>query len=152
MGDVSTMTLRMLIESPLDVPLLQWALFIIVIACFMTGVYLQMRDDPIDLRWLILERTNKPSLPKIGQIVALLVSTWGFVILVMKGQLTETYFMCYMTVWSGSAALETYFNRGTRATRRSDDYGDDRRGEDRDRESERNRDLDRYGGGSHPNQ
>lgn len=142
MGDVSTITLRVFLESPLDVPLLQWALFIIVAACVFTGFYLQLKDDPVDLRWLILERQNKPSLPKIAQIVALLVSTWGFVILVMKGQLTETYFMCYMTVWSGSAALETYFNRGTRATRRSDDY-EDRRDEDRE--------TNRYNG-SHPNQ
>ena len=144
MGDVSTMTLRMFLENPLDVPLLQWTLFSILVACLITGIYLQMRDDPIDLRWLILERTNKPSLPKIGQCVALLVSTWGFVILVTKGQLTEMYFLGYMTVWSGSAALETYFNRGQRAARRSDDFGDRRDGPDSEP------DRGRYD--SHPNQ
>lgn len=127
MIDVSSVTLRMFLENPLDVPLLQWALFLTALLFLGTCIYLHMKDDSIDLRWLIMERMNKPSLPKIGQVVALLVSTWGFVILVMKGELTETYFMCYMSVWSGSAALETYFNRGTRGARRSgDQYNNDR--------------------------
>jgi hypothetical protein len=121
MNDVSTITLRMFLEHPLDIPLLQWALFVIVLTFVGTCAYLQFKNDSLDLRWLIMERPHKPSLPKIGQVVALIVSTWGFVTLVMKGQLTETYFMCYMTVWSGSAALETYFNKGTRSNERSTD-------------------------------
>lgn len=108
MNDLSTITLRMFLEHPLDIPLLQWALFVVVLTFCLICMYLQMKDDRLDLRWLIMERPHKPSLSKIGQIVALLVSTWGFVTLVMKGQLTETYFIFYMATWSGSAAIDQY--------------------------------------------
>jgi len=125
MGDISTITLRSFLESPLDVPLMQWALFLIVLSLIVTCVYLQMKDDSIDLRWLIMERPNKPSLSKIGQIVALLVSTWGFVVLVLKGQLTETYFVFYMGTWTGSTMIHSYLSKKYGPSRRYPDGEDD---------------------------
>lgn len=122
--DVSTITLRMLLEHPLDIPVLQWALFLVILVFVTVMMYLQMRDDPLDLRWLILDNMHKPVLVKIAQIIALSVSTWAFIVFTLKGTLTETYFIGYMAVWSGSAALDTYFSRGTRAARRSDDRED----------------------------
>lgn len=121
MGDLSQITLRMLLEHPLDIPLLQWGLFAVVVTIIGVLVYVQMCKDHLDLRWLILERPHKPSLPKIAQVVALVVSTWGFVVLVFKNGLTETYFVGYMVTWSGSAAYEAYINRGRRFDQRSGD-------------------------------
>lgn len=127
MGDISTITLRSFLESPLDVPLLQWILCLMVLALIVTFVYLQLKDDSIDLRWLIMERPNKPSLSKIGQIVALLVSTWGFVVLVLKGQMTETYMLVYMGTWTGSTMIHSYLSKKYGPSRR---YPEHDKGED----------------------
>lgn len=120
MIDLSTITLRMLFEHPLDIPLLQWALFVLIVGFILTLAYVQYKNDSLDLRWLILERPHKPSAAKLAQLTALIVSTWGFIVLTMRGQLTEMYFMGYMVAWSGSAAIEAYFNKG-RTDQRKDD-------------------------------
>lgn len=122
--DVSTITLRMLLERPLDIPVLQWALFLVISSFVVVMMYLQMRDDPLDLRWLILDRQHRPAFVKIAQIIALAVSTWAFVVFTLKGTLTETYFIAYMVTWSGSAALESYISRDARKSRRRDDTED----------------------------
>ncbi len=121
MNDLASITLRMLFEHPLDIPLMQWGLFVLIVGFVSALVYIQMCKDHIDLRWLILERSNKPSAVKIAQLTALIVSTWGFVVLTLKGQLSEGYFVGYMVCWSGSAAVEAYYNKGSRDTRRADD-------------------------------
>lgn len=70
-------------------------------------IRIQLKKDKLDFRWLILDDTTKqPSIHKIGQCLALLVSTWGFVMLTMKGTLTEFYFTGYIGVWAGSVALD----------------------------------------------
>jgi hypothetical protein len=115
------LTLRQILLHPLDVPIYPLVLFALTIAFVLVLAYLQMKRDLLDLRWLILDRPHKPSLTKIAQIVALVVSTWGFVVLTLKCTLTETYFMAYMVTWSGSAALDAYFNRGQRGVQRSTD-------------------------------
>lgn len=115
------LTLRQVLNNPLDVPMIPFVLFAIALLFALTLVYLQMRHDPLDLRWLILDRPHRPSLPKIAQIVALAVSTWGFVVLTLNNNLSETYFMAYMAIWSGSAALDAYFNRGFRGSQRRTD-------------------------------
>lgn len=122
--DVSTITLRLLFERPLDIPLLQWALFVLVVTLVGIMIYLQTRDDPLDLRWLILDAQRKPALGKIGQVVALIISTWAFAIFTLKGTLSVDYFIAYMVSWSGSAALEQYLARGNRESRRKTDPPD----------------------------
>lgn len=119
--DLTTITLRKLIEQPLDIPLMQWALFAVSLIIAVTLVYMHCKRDSLDLRWLVLDQQRKPSLAKIAQLVALTVSTWGFVVLTLKGQLTETYFIFFMATWSGSAAVEAYLHRGMREPRRRDD-------------------------------
>ena len=115
------LTLRKILLHPLDIPIYPLVLFALSIVFVLVLTYLQMKHDPLDLRWLILDRPHRPSLTKIAQIVALAVSTWGFVVLTLKCTLTETYFMAYMVTWSGSAALDAYFNRGQRGAQRSTD-------------------------------
>ena len=122
--DISTITLRVLFERPLDIPLMQWALFALVMTMVGIMVYLQTRNDPLDLRWLILDANRKPALGKIGQVVALIVSTWAYVVFTLKGTLSEFYFVSYMVAWSGSAALEHYLSKGSRETRRKTDPPD----------------------------
>jgi len=118
---MNDLTLRQVLTDPLDVPMFSFVLFLIALAFVLVLAYVQFKHDPLDLRWLILDRPHRPSLTKIAQIVALAVSTWGFVVLTLSCHLSETYFMAYMAVWSGSAALDAYFNRGQRdSIRRTD--------------------------------
>lgn len=65
-------------------------------------LYRWQRTHPkFDLSDLLTGDNGKVSLAKFGQTSALLVSTWGFVVLVQQGKLTETYFIGYMSVWTG---------------------------------------------------
>ncbi len=63
----------------------------------------QRDNSPFDLRHLLIDsKTQRVSLFKLGQLVALVVSSWGFVVLVSKDKLTETYFLGYMTAWTAA--------------------------------------------------
>lgn len=60
-------------------------------------------DDNFDLRWLIINMdSGMVSLSKIGQLTALIVSTWGFAVLVERGQITEFFFIGYMGTWASA--------------------------------------------------
>lgn len=60
-----------------------------------------------DLADLLTGDNGRVSLSKCGQASALVVSTWGFVVLVQQGKLTEWYFLAYMTVWAGYRLAQT---------------------------------------------
>lgn len=122
--DVATITLRTLFERPLDIPVVQWALFTVIMTIVFVMVYLQTRHDHLDFRWIILDNNRKPALGKIAQVISLAVSTWAFVVFTLKGTLSVEYFLGYMIAWSGSAALEVYLNRNTRESRRKTDPPD----------------------------
>ena len=74
------------------------------------------KEDAFDLRYLIVDTVSgKASLMKVGQGVALVVSTWGFIVLVSRDKLTEFYFLGYMTAWTAanivSKAIDNKANR-----------------------------------------
>jgi hypothetical protein len=83
---------------------LDTAVLIIGTVIVLASAWLWQRrtDNKFDLLDLISDETGKLSLSKTGQLVALLVSTWGFVALTRAGNLTEWYFMAYMLAWSGA--------------------------------------------------
>jgi len=45
--------------------------------------------------------TNRASLYKLGQLVAMLVTSFGFIYLIMHNGLTEMYFGIYAGLWGG---------------------------------------------------
>lgn len=45
---------------------------------------------------------SRLSLSRLGQLVALLVSSWGYVWLTLNDRLTEWYFGTYMVAWAGT--------------------------------------------------
>ena len=95
-------------------PLMGVLLFLTLTASVLILGYLQFKRDQLDLRWLILDdKSGRPSIHKIGQVLALIVSTWGFVNLVNHGTLTEIYFTTYMGVWAGSVALNKLLDKGS---------------------------------------
>jgi len=73
-------------------------------------------SNTFDLTDILLGDDSKASLYKVGQALALSVSTWGFVILVQQGKLTEWYFTAYMTVWAGANVARTIFTPPTKVT------------------------------------
>lgn len=65
--------------------------------------------NPVSLLQLVVEaRSGRLSLSRVGQLVALIVSSWGFVALVRADKLTEWYFTSYMVAWA-SARLASQF-------------------------------------------
>lgn len=61
----------------------------------------QHNHPKFDLSDLLTGDNGRVSLAKFGQTAALVVSTWGFAVLIQQGKLTESYFIGYMTVWAG---------------------------------------------------
>jgi len=48
---------------------------------------------------LFVDKDGVASTSKIAHLVVLTVSTWGFVHLTLKGELSEWYFLAYITIW-----------------------------------------------------
>lgn len=70
------------------------------------------RSHPMfDLADLLTGDNGRVSLAKFGQAAALVVSTWGFAVLVQQGKLTEFYFIGYMTVWAGYRLADAALNK-----------------------------------------
>jgi len=96
------MTTIILTNTMVSILSISIILFIIIL------LYLQYKPDNFDLRSLLLGQNNKPSINKLGQLIALFLSSWGFVFLTLHDKLTETYFGVYMSVWAGANFLNKY--------------------------------------------
>lgn len=59
---------------------------------------------------LLDSRTGRTSLSKVGQFIALSVSSWGFVFLTLAGKLSEWYFTTYMLAWAGANVASKWIN------------------------------------------
>lgn len=61
------------------------------------------KDAKFDVKDIIVETsTGKVSLYKIGQVIALWVSTWIIIHETKEGRLTDWLFLSYMALWSGT--------------------------------------------------
>ena len=80
------------------------AVLIIATLVVLISAWLWQRDstNKFDLLDLISGDDGKLSLSKTGQLVALLVSTWGFVAITRADKMTEWYFAGYMLAWAGA--------------------------------------------------
>lgn len=83
----------------LDTLALLVATVIVMVSAWM---WQRRKDNKFDLLDLVSDGQGKLSLFKTGQLVALLVSTWGFVALTRAGLLSEWYFAGYMLAWAGA--------------------------------------------------
>lgn len=76
-------------------------------------IYWHCLNDRFDVRWLIVDtQTRKVSLFKVGQFVALIISTWAFVVLVQRNLLTEWFFAGYMLTWTGASLANKWIATG----------------------------------------
>jgi len=83
-----------------------------MIMCFVLALlYVWHRDSRsrVDLTDLIC-KDNRLDEKKFTRLGAWIVSTWGFVYLILDGKFTEWYFVGYMTVWVGNAIFDKYLN------------------------------------------
>lgn len=60
---------------------------------------------------LIDSKTNRVSLMKCGQALALLISTWVLIHETRAGRLTEYLFVGYMVAWSGANLAKRWIDR-----------------------------------------
>ena len=67
-------------------------------------------ESNIDLKDLICSR-GKIDEKKFVRFGAWIVSTWGFVYLIVEERFSEWYFMGYMAAWVGNAILDKYLNK-----------------------------------------
>ena len=69
------------------------------------GVRFNLTEMPID------STTNRVSLMKCGQALALLISTWVLIHETRAGRLTEYLFVGYMVAWSGANLAKRWIDR-----------------------------------------
>jgi hypothetical protein len=67
------------------------------------------KDNQVDLKDLICHngQVNEVKFTRFG---AFIVSTWGFVYLILDGHFSEWYFAGYMAAWCGNALLNKYLS------------------------------------------
>jgi hypothetical protein len=83
-----------------------------ICALLMILGFWQGKHDEFDLRWLIVDtKTHRVSLFKLGQLVALLTSTWALVYQTRHDHLTEWLFTAYMIAWAGANVANKFVDR-----------------------------------------
>jgi hypothetical protein len=85
---------------------------VLVVAFLILLLYVWHRDSRsnIDLKDLICVN-GKIDEKKFARFGAWIVSTWGFVYLILENKFSEWYFMGYMAAWVGNAIFDKYINR-----------------------------------------
>lgn len=66
----------------------------------------------VDLKDLVC-KDGKLDEKKFTRFGAWIVSTWGFVYMIVDDQFTEWYFVGYMGVWTTNAILDKYLSKKT---------------------------------------
>jgi hypothetical protein len=87
-------------------------ILIIVVGLLLFVLYAWHKDSEskIDLKDLICS-DHKLDEKKFVRFGAWIVSTWGFVYLIVEERFSEWYFMGYMAAWVGNAIFDKYLNK-----------------------------------------
>jgi hypothetical protein len=106
-------------------------LLVIIAAGVGVLIYAQYKKDNFDLRALIVDPvTKQPSIHQLGQFTALVISSWGLIVLVLHDKLTEAYFSIYMAVWAGANTLDRFLTIRDENGKHNDGGGDRDGGDD----------------------
>lgn|SRR5574343_490983 len=95
--------------------ILEVNLMYVILAAFVVGILVSLwlinsdEDSPLCLTDLITDN-GRLSEQKLSRIGAWIVSTWGFVYLIVTNNLSEWYFVGYMGTWVASAILSDKFS------------------------------------------
>jgi cation transport ATPase len=83
-----------MISTP-DILLILFMLIFVVLA-----LHFHKDNSSFDLRHAYCDtKTGKFSIAKVGQVVALIMSSWAFAKLVETDKLSEWFFTAYMGIW-----------------------------------------------------
>lgn len=85
-------------------------MLVVLFLILLLWIWHRNSNNSIDLRDLICSN-SKLDEKKFVRFGAWIVSTWGFVYLIVEERFSEWYFMGYMTAWVGNAILDKYINR-----------------------------------------
>lgn len=70
------------------------------------------KNTHFDIRDLLIDsKTKELSLYKVGQLVALIISTWVLVHETRAGRLSEYLYAGYMIAWSGTNLIKKYLEK-----------------------------------------
>lgn len=83
----------------------------LAVATVLILMKVQRTPDHFDLRSVIADDKGNPSVHKIGQLTALILSTWLLIYLTVHGQINEGYFGTYMGVWAAAQAADKLISR-----------------------------------------
>lgn len=90
--------------------ILLFLLFFLLVLFFLKLIKVHLDpDSKIDLEDIVLT-DDKVDEKKLARFGAWVVSTWGFVYLIVSSQLTEWYFIGYIGVWVTNAIFDRYMN------------------------------------------
>ena len=86
-------------------------ILVLVVFFLLALLYVWHKDSKsnVDLKDLIC-KDGKVDEKKFTRLGAWIVSTWGFVYLILDDQFTEWYFFGYMSVWVSNVILDKYLN------------------------------------------
>ena len=101
------MTMLMQTHVSMSIVLALCFVFLLIIL----WVYQRDSSNNVDIKDLFCTdgRINEKKFTRFG---AWIVSTWGFVYLIVDQRFSEWYFTGYMAVWVGGALLDKYIARG----------------------------------------
>lgn len=81
------------------------------------------KDNSMDLKDLICHQGQLHQ-GKFMRLGAWIVSTWGFIYLIMDQKFSEWYFAGYMAAWAGNALISKYLDRGAATNASSESYSE----------------------------
>ena len=82
---------------------------IAVVAVLIIWNFQRDTNNQVDIKDLICS-DGKINEAKFTRFVAFIVSTWGFVYLIVDQRFSEWYFAGYMAAWAGNALLNKWLN------------------------------------------
>ena len=85
-------------------------ILVVIFLVLLLWIWHRNSESNIDLKDLICSR-GKIDEKKFVRFGAWIVSTWGFVYLIVEERFSEWYFMGYMTAWVGNALLDKYLTK-----------------------------------------
>lgn len=91
---------------------LEW-LLIGMLAFALFVIFYAHRDDAssFNLEHLVVDpSTGSIVLEKFTMFGAFIISSWGFVALIVKGAMTEWYFIGYMAAWAATRGFTGWFS------------------------------------------
>jgi len=93
-------------------------IIVVVFLILLLWVWHRNSENSLDLKDLICS-DGKLDEKKFVRFGAWIVSTWGFVYLIVEERFSEWYFVGYMATWVGNAILDKYLNK-----KKENDYND----------------------------